>query len=253
MSKSFLNKANVVTLAVQVCCECVTQHVWVNPLLDSGLHSTPRHHLLDVSCRNRSPRQSCENVHWGIFDNPRLTLSPASEQPEISISDPENPISRALAFADEELAAVQVQIAPLQPCCLGQSETGVEHQGQHEPIAFTGRISWVWLPEKRRLLSYRLKGQRTDRVECRGRVCYQVGFQLEPVEPEVFWTFQHELAMDGERNGMLHKFDSSGRIALGALSYINVETRNRSMLVQAFHTFPDDCAIVKSQSIFQLP
>ena len=51
----------------------------------------------------------------------------------------------------------------------------------------------------------------------------------------------------------LHRFDSSGRIALGALSYINLEARNRSLLVQAFHTFPDDYAIVKSQSLFQLP
>ena len=109
------------------------------------------------------------------------------------------------------------------------------------------------LPERRRLLSYRLKGQRSDRVECRGRVSYQVSFSLEPAEPEVFWNFQQELALDGLRQGLLHKFDSSGRIALGALSYINVEPRHRSLLIQAFHTFPDDYAIVKSQSLFQLP
>ena len=30
------------------------------------------------------------------------------------------------------------------------------------------------LPQRRRLMSYRLKGQRSDRVECRGGVCYQV-------------------------------------------------------------------------------
>lgn len=109
------------------------------------------------------------------------------------------------------------------------------------------------LPEKRRLMSYRLKGERNDRVECRGGVSYEVGFQLEPVTPEVFWTFQQELAHDGERQGLLHTFDSSGRMALGALSYIHVETRSRQMLVQAFHTFPDDFAIVKSQSLFRLP
>ncbi len=80
-----------------------------------------------------------------------------------------------------------------------------------------------------------------------------MSFQLEPVEPEVFWTFQQELASDGLRQGMLYRFNSSGRMALGALSYVNVETRSRHMLVQAFHTFPDDYAIVKSQSIFQLP
>lgn len=109
------------------------------------------------------------------------------------------------------------------------------------------------LPEKRRLMSYRLRGLRHDRIECRGGVTYQTSFQLEPVAPEVFWTFQQELADDGQRRGLLHVFDASGRMALGALSYIHVETRNRSMLVQAFHTFPDDYAIVKSQSLFELP
>jgi hypothetical protein len=109
------------------------------------------------------------------------------------------------------------------------------------------------LPKTRRLLGYGLKGQRTDRVECRGGICYQMSFQLEPTDPEVFWTFQQELANQGVRQGMLHRFDASGRIALGALSYINLEARNRSLLVQAFHTFPDDFAVVKSQSLFQLP
>ena len=80
-----------------------------------------------------------------------------------------------------------------------------------------------------------------------------MSFQLEPVDPEVFWTFQEELTLDGMRQGMLHKFQSSGRMALGALSYINVETRTRCLLVQAFHTFPDDYAIVKSQSLFEIP
>jgi hypothetical protein len=109
------------------------------------------------------------------------------------------------------------------------------------------------LPERRRLLSYRLKGQRSDRVECRGGITYHVSFQLEPMDPEVFWTFQEELTRDSEKQGMLQRFDSSGRMALGAISYINVESRARNLLVQAFHTFPDDYAVVKSQSLFQIP
>lgn len=109
------------------------------------------------------------------------------------------------------------------------------------------------LPERRRLLCHRLKGQRNDGFNCHGGVRYQVSFQLEPVEPEVFWTFQEELARDGQRQGMLHKFDSSGRMALGAISYINLEARSRSLMIQAFHTFPDDYAIVKSQSLIQIP
>ncbi|MBN2021318.1 MAG: DUF2617 family protein [Pirellulales bacterium] len=109
------------------------------------------------------------------------------------------------------------------------------------------------LPERRRLLNARLRGLRNDRIECRGGVTYQVSFQLEPVDPEVFWTYQNEMSRDGECQGMLHRFDSSGRMALGAMSYINLQIRNRSLLVRAFHTFPDDCAVVRSQSLFALP
>lgn len=109
------------------------------------------------------------------------------------------------------------------------------------------------LPTKRRIVSYRLKGEGNDQVQCRGGARYRVNYQLEPVEPEVFWTFQRELSNDGERQGMLYRFDSSGRMALGALSYVHLEARNRSLKVQAFHTFPDDYAIVKSQSIFEVP
>ena len=59
-----------------------------------------------------------------------------------------------------------------------------------------------------------------------------------------------EFIIGGERFLL---FESSGRFGLGALSYINLESRDRSLKVQAFHTFPDDYAIVKSQSVFSLP
>jgi hypothetical protein len=109
------------------------------------------------------------------------------------------------------------------------------------------------LSKQRRLMSYSVKGPRKDRVDCRGGVSYQMNFELEHLAPEVFWVVQQELTLDGLVQGMLHRFDSGGRVALGALSYINVETRQRQMLVQAFHTFPDDYAVLKSQSLFQLP
>jgi hypothetical protein len=37
------------------------------------------------------------------------------------------------------------------------------------------------------------------------------------------------------------------------VSWIDVETRPRSLIIQAFHTFPDEMAIVKSQSVFETP
>ena len=44
-----------------------------------------------------------------------------------------------------------------------------------------------------------------------------------------------------------------GRLAGDRLTVSRLRGRSRPVFVQAFHTFPDDCAIVKSQSLFQLP
>jgi len=109
------------------------------------------------------------------------------------------------------------------------------------------------LPLKRRLLAHRIGGERSDRLECRGGTAYQTCFQLERADADVFWTLQQELATAGTKRGFLHRFESPGRMALGAVSWIDVETRPRSLFVQAFHTFPDDLAIVKSQSFFETP
>ena len=109
------------------------------------------------------------------------------------------------------------------------------------------------LPQRRRLMNHALKGSFADRMECRGGVIYDVEFSLEPVDQEAFWTYHKELKLAGMRQGMLHAFDASGRFGLGALSYIHLESRDRSLKVQALHTFPDDYAIVKSQSVFRLP
>ncbi len=113
--------------------------------------------------------------------------------------------------------------------------------GAHQPV-----------PKRRCLLTKALKGSRSERVKCRGGVGYRTHFQLEPVEPDLFWMVHQQLG-NSPTEGLLHTFDASGRMAMGALSYINVETREKSMLVQAIHTFPDDYAIVKVESLFSLP
>ncbi|MEL6110797.1 MAG: DUF2617 family protein [Planctomycetota bacterium] len=106
------------------------------------------------------------------------------------------------------------------------------------------------LPSKRCLISNPLRGSRTEQATARG-VSYRTHYQLEPVEPDLFFMVQQQLTKE-PTEGLLHLFDASGRMALGALSYVNVETRRTSMLVQAIHTFPDDYAIVKVESLFSL-
>ncbi|HMO83645.1 MAG TPA: DUF2617 family protein [Lacipirellulaceae bacterium] len=108
------------------------------------------------------------------------------------------------------------------------------------------------LPKLRRLMSYRLKGERNDRIEVRPGLSYEMQFALEPADREKFAAYQRELSLAGARRGMLQRFEPSGRLAAGALSYVNVDSRDKSLCVQAFHTFPDDCAVLKIQSWYRL-
>ncbi len=108
------------------------------------------------------------------------------------------------------------------------------------------------LPEKRCLISSPLKGSRTDRAECYGGITYRTHYQLDAVSPDMFFMVAQQLAGDGT-TGLLHRFESSGRMAFGAISYANIETRQKSLLIQAIHTFPDDYAILKVESLYSLP
>lgn len=108
------------------------------------------------------------------------------------------------------------------------------------------------LPDRGRHALYRLRGSRSERIAIGTSVHYHFRFQVEPIRREVLEAFQEELWAVGEYRGLVCQFDQPGNGRIPALSYAYVETRNRSMLVQVFHTFPDDWAILKVESLFTI-
>jgi len=106
------------------------------------------------------------------------------------------------------------------------------------------------LPQKRRLVGSNLKGKNVEQVDRKQGVTYHTQFELEHVSSDMFWMLHNQLQSSQCENELVQSFDSSGRIAFGAVSFVHVEERERQLLIQAFHTFPDDCAIVKSVSTF---
>ena len=63
---------------------------------------------------------------------------------------------------------------------------------------------------------------------------------------------QSQLGHASQDHDLIQVFDSSGRIAIGGLSFIHIDSRLKSLRVQAIHTFPDDLALVKTESTFSL-
>jgi hypothetical protein len=107
------------------------------------------------------------------------------------------------------------------------------------------------LPQGRRLLQYRLRGEQTGSLTCAHGVQYQTSFQVETLTPEIFLHVQDEILADGGKNGLLHNFQPNHRLAVASLSYLAVETRASCLFLSAFHTFPDENTIVKSQTLIE--
>lgn len=108
------------------------------------------------------------------------------------------------------------------------------------------------LPSTGRLISRPIETERLVECELFGRIHWESRFQLEVVDPRVFLLIQEQLDKQADFEGLVHRFASSGRIPLGGVSYINIQTFERHVLLKAFHTFPDTCSVVKCESKFLL-
>jgi hypothetical protein len=107
------------------------------------------------------------------------------------------------------------------------------------------------LPESRRLLHYRLQGGRSGAVQGLPGVSYQMSFQVETLPPEIFAHVHEEILADGRKRGLLHNFPPPHRLALAPLGFVTLEAQTRCLLLSAFHTFPAENAIIKSQSLIE--
>ncbi|HYV38692.1 MAG TPA: DUF2617 family protein [Gemmataceae bacterium] len=107
------------------------------------------------------------------------------------------------------------------------------------------------LPEKRRLLSYRLKGEHSGGLLCAHGITYQTTFVVETLAPDIFLQIHDEILADGEKRGVLHNFQPTHRFTLAPLGMIAVESRLDCLFLSTFHTFPDEHTVVKSQTLIE--
>ncbi|MFN0050573.1 MAG: DUF2617 family protein [Planctomycetales bacterium] len=139
--------------------------------------------------------------------------------------------------------------AQLQICDAGHVIT-FEHDGQ--TLCEVATSLETPLPKHRQVIARRLRGSRSESVEHDGGVLYHVSFQVEQLEPEVFLSYHEELLVDATQSRLAHRFSPTSRMSPEPLSVIQTEERPRSVLVHTFHTFPDNLAVVKTQSLFEV-
>jgi hypothetical protein len=107
------------------------------------------------------------------------------------------------------------------------------------------------LPERRRLLHHRLRGEHNGRLDCAHGVRYETSFQVETLPPEIFLHVHDEIVADGEKRGLLHNFPSHHRLAVAPLGFITADARLGCLCLTTFHTFPTEHTVVKTQSLIE--
>jgi hypothetical protein len=107
------------------------------------------------------------------------------------------------------------------------------------------------LPEPGLLFHAPLRRARSTSLEPGGLISYQACYEVERVDPEVFAHLSDEMTLDASRGRLFHQFTPSNRMAAAPISHILIESRVRGLSVHAFHSFPDERAIVRTQSLFE--
>jgi hypothetical protein len=108
------------------------------------------------------------------------------------------------------------------------------------------------LAQSRRLLSYRLRGEHAATIRLAQNLTYQASFQSETLAPEIFQHVHEEILNDGSKRGLLHNFQTSHRLGLSPLGFVCAEMRPGCLFWSAFHTFPEENTVIKSQTLLEM-
>ena len=107
------------------------------------------------------------------------------------------------------------------------------------------------LPELGRLYQSMVKAERSTILRPLGLV-YQTCFEVERVDPEIFRHLCEEILVSSPPQSLVHRFGSRNRLAPQPVSQVVIDPLIRGLSVHCFHSFPDESAIVRSQSLYEL-
>ncbi|QOJ15608.1 MAG: DUF2617 family protein [Planctomycetia bacterium] len=109
------------------------------------------------------------------------------------------------------------------------------------------------LPTRGVLSRFRLKGERDHERRIPDGCHYMVSTQVETMDEALYKSVHSDLVKHAVKRGWHVLFDQWADGDMQPFSYIDQEARDGEFHVHAFHAFPAERTIVKTQSIFELP
>lgn len=107
------------------------------------------------------------------------------------------------------------------------------------------------LPQGGRLLHRRLHTEQAETVIPMAGFCYQIAAQIETLSPEVYPHVHQEIVSESDRGGLTHFYSPQHRLAIPPISVAVQDSGPDFVSVSTFHTFPDELAVVKTQTLIE--
>ena len=107
------------------------------------------------------------------------------------------------------------------------------------------------LPESRKVIDRRLIGYRTHMLDL-PRVRYHCSYQLEHVPLDVYLQLHREFETDAQNATLSMVMPGSTSQSPECISFLKCNVLEEGLVVHAFHTFPDNAAVLRTQTLFEM-
>ncbi len=109
------------------------------------------------------------------------------------------------------------------------------------------------LPERGLLKSLAFRGERQHQCEWAKDCKYAINFQVETMSTNLYTAIHKDLVQAARKRGIYVPFPQWAKGKLAPFSYVDYEARATELQVHAFHAFPDQLTVIKTQSLFSMP
>lgn len=134
--------------------------------------------------------------------------------------------------------------------------TGCSHvlsvfHGSHcitELICTTGQM----LPKRGLIRKMPFRSEKSHKCSWAQDFTYMMNFQVETTKPKLYQHIHQDLTEMGQRRGLFVSFDKWARSDVAPFSFLDYEAHHDELHVHAYHAFPEQHTILKSQSLFNV-
>lgn len=107
------------------------------------------------------------------------------------------------------------------------------------------------LPRRGQRLGHRFGGSRGGCCDIAPGLRYQVSTHVEVLEPDPFDEVNAEWRAEGMKKGLVWHVRPDTRIDRSPLGVVIVEALAKCLAISSLHTFPEELAVVRTQSLLE--